>query len=134
MWKVRGSVTKRKYSKAYKLQIIEMRKQGMTRKAISVLFGMQISSIWNWELDILGRNLPVDPKGLAGAPPEIRRETSRAGGLAVSRDRRHMSELGKKGGAKVSQDRAHMARIGAIGGSKGRGLAKRRILEGEKKS
>ena len=53
-----------------------------------------------------------------GRGGDSRREAARTGGLAVSRDRAHMAEIGRKGGEKVSQDREHMARIGKKGGEK----------------
>ena len=53
-----------------------------------------------------------------GRSSDSRKEAARKGGLAVSRDRRHMAEIGRKGGEKVSQDREHMARIGKKGGEK----------------
>jgi len=40
------------------------------------------------------------------------------GGVAVSKDRRHMATIGRKGGEAVSSDPKHMAAIGKIGGSK----------------
>src|SRR5690242_20591363 len=49
--------------------------------------------------------------------PEQAREAGRKGGLAVSRNREHMSQIGKKGGQAVSGDRAHMAEIGRKGGT-----------------
>jgi len=39
------------------------------------------------------------------------------GGAAVSKDRRHMAEIGRKGGQKVASDPAHMAEIGRLGGA-----------------
>jgi DNA-binding NarL/FixJ family response regulator len=42
---------------------------------------------------------------------------ARLGGVAVSKDREHMSRIGKIGGTKVSQNREHMSRIGKIGGA-----------------
>jgi general stress protein YciG len=47
---------------------------------------------------------------------EEARQAGRKGGLRVSTDRRHMSEIGQRGGANVSQDRAWMTRIGRLGG------------------
>ncbi|MEW6055213.1 MAG: general stress protein [Bdellovibrionota bacterium] len=43
-------------------------------------------------------------------------EIGRKGGEAVSQDRRHMAEIGRKGGEAVSQNREHMAEIGRKGG------------------
>lgn len=53
-----------------------------------------------------------------GSGDSSRREAARKGGLAVSRDRAHMAQIGRKGGEKVSQDREHMSRIGKKGGEK----------------
>lgn len=61
-------------------------------------------------------NKPRRPRGLAAADPETRRAVARKGGEAVSRNRKHMAEIGKKGGEAVSQDRRHMASIGRKGG------------------
>ena len=44
------------------------------------------------------------------------RAAGRKGGLATSRDRKHMASIGQKGGQAVSRDRAHMAEIGKKGG------------------
>lgn len=41
-----------------------------------------------------------DNRGLASADEEAKERVSKAGGEAVSRDRDHMSEIGKKGGQK----------------------------------
>lgn len=49
-----------------------------------------------------------------------RKQASRLGGLAVSRDHAHMVEIGRKGGQKVSADRAHMSEIGRCGGARAR--------------
>jgi general stress protein YciG len=59
---------------------------------------------------------PKKARGLAAADPETRRAVARKGGEAVSRNRKHMAEIGKKGGEAVSQDRKHMASIGRKGG------------------
>lgn len=59
---------------------------------------------------------PKRPRGLAAADPETRRLVARKGGEAVSRNRKHMADIGKKGGEAVSQDRRHMATIGRKGG------------------
>lgn len=59
---------------------------------------------------------PKRARGLAAADPETRRLVARKGGEAVSRNRKHMAEIGKKGGEAVSQDRKHMASIGRKGG------------------
>jgi general stress protein YciG len=59
---------------------------------------------------------PKRPRGLAAANPETRRAVARRGGEAVSRDRKHMAEIGRKGGEAVSQDRKHMSSIGRKGG------------------
>ncbi len=54
--------------------------------------------------------------------PESRKEVARKGGLAVSRNREHMAEIGKeKGGQSVSKNREHMAQIGRKGGAASRG-------------
>ena len=45
-------------------------------------------------------------------------EIARLGGMAVARNRAHMSNPGKRGGASVSRDREHMVRIGRAGGHK----------------
>ncbi len=49
------------------------------------------------------------------------REAGRKGGVAVSKDRGHMSQIGEKGGMAVSRDRSHMAEIGRKGGESSRG-------------
>lgn len=54
---------------------------------------------------------------------EEARAAGRAGGLAVSRDRKHMSEIGRIGGMKLGEDSEHMSRIGKKGGLS-RGKAK----------
>ena len=59
---------------------------------------------------------PKRARGLAAADPETRRAVARKGGEAVSRNKKHMAEIGKKGGEAVSQDRRHMASIGRKGG------------------
>ncbi len=59
-----------------------------------------------------------NPRGTAGMTLEVRVEVARKGGIATSRNKAHMSRIGKIGGTKVSQDKAHMSRIGRIGGSK----------------
>jgi uncharacterized protein len=48
--------------------------------------------------------------------PDEARQAGRKGGVAVSRNRRHMSEIGRRGGERVSRDREHMAEIGRKGG------------------
>jgi hypothetical protein len=53
--------------------------------------------------------------------PQTRKEVARKGGLAVSRNRQHMSEIGRKGGQSVSKNREHMAKIGRKGGAASRG-------------
>ncbi|HCM41518.1 MAG: hypothetical protein A2070_10180 [Bdellovibrionales bacterium GWC1_52_8] len=50
-----------------------------------------------------------------------RREVARKGGLAVSRNREHMSQIGRKGGLSVSKNKEHMANIGRKGGAASRG-------------
>lgn len=68
---------------------------------------------------------PVERKsgarGTAAMDPTTRREVARKGGLAVSRNRQHMSEIGRKGGQSVSKNREHMAKIGRKGGAASRG-------------
>lgn len=59
---------------------------------------------------------PKKPRGLAAADPETRKLVARKGGEAVSRNRKHMADIGRKGGEAVSQDRRHMADIGRKGG------------------
>lgn len=59
---------------------------------------------------------PKRPRGLAAADPETRRLVARKGGEAVSRNKKHMADIGRKGGEAVSQDRRHMASIGRKGG------------------
>jgi general stress protein YciG len=49
--------------------------------------------------------------------PENRARVTRAGGLAVSKDKDHMAEIGRKGGLAVSRDRDYMAKLGRKGGS-----------------
>jgi general stress protein YciG len=49
------------------------------------------------------------------------REAGRKGGVMVSKDRSHMSQIGEKGGHVVSRDRNHMAEIGRKGGESSRG-------------
>ena len=49
------------------------------------------------------------------------RAAGRKGGVTVSRDRTHMSEIGRRGGEAVSRDREHMASIGREGGESSRG-------------
>jgi len=44
------------------------------------------------------------------------RKAGKKGGVAVSRNRRHMAEIGRRGGERVSRDREHMAQIGKKGG------------------
>lgn len=39
-------------------------------------------------------------RGFAAIDPKLRKEIARLGGQAVSRDRRHMAEIGRKGGLK----------------------------------
>lgn len=60
-------------------------------------------------------------RGTAAMDPTTRREVARKGGLAVSRNRQHMSEIGRKGGQSVSKNREHMAKIGRKGGAASRG-------------
>jgi general stress protein YciG len=60
-------------------------------------------------------------RGTAAMDPETRQEVARKGGLAVSRNRQHMSEIGRKGGQSVSKNREHMANIGRKGGAASRG-------------
>jgi uncharacterized protein len=55
-----------------------------------------------------------EQRGFAAMSAEKQREI--AGGVAVSTNKRHMSEIGRRGGERVSRDRAHMARIGRKGG------------------
>ncbi|OFZ18173.1 MAG: hypothetical protein A2X94_03290 [Bdellovibrionales bacterium GWB1_55_8] len=52
---------------------------------------------------------------------KTRKEVARKGGLAVSRNRQHMSEIGRKGGQSVSRNKEHMANIGRKGGAASRG-------------
>ena len=61
------------------------------------------------------------PRGTAAMDAKTRQEVARKGGLAVSRNRTHMSAIGRKGGQKVSQNREHMAEIGRKGGEASRG-------------
>jgi general stress protein YciG len=60
------------------------------------------------------------PRGTAAMDPKTRQEVARKGGLAVSRNRAHMSSIGRKGGQSVSQNRDHMAEIGRRGGEASR--------------
>jgi len=60
-------------------------------------------------------------RGTAAMDPQTRKEVARKGGLAVSRNRQHMSEIGRKGGQSVSKNREHMAKIGRKGGAASRG-------------
>jgi hypothetical protein len=62
-------------------------------------------------------------RGTAAMDPQTRKEVARKGGLAVSRNRQHMSEIGRKGGQSVSKNREHMAKIGRKGGAASRGGA-----------
>ncbi len=64
-------------------------------------------------------------RGFASMSPERLSEVSRAGGQASHRygqahefNREEASAAGKKGGLTVSRDRAHMSRIGKLGGKK----------------
>jgi hypothetical protein len=68
------------------------------------------------------------PRGAASFDLETRARVARLGGLALSRNRAHMSALGKIGGKVVSADRAHMARIGKLGAL---GLAQARAARKE---
>jgi hypothetical protein len=54
-------------------------------------------------------------RGFAAMHAGLQREVARKGGLAVSRDLQHMSQIGSIGGRAVSQDRQHMAEIGRLG-------------------
>src|SRR4051794_13489876 len=47
-------------------------------------------------------------RGTAAMDPHTRQEVARKGGLAVSRNKQHMSEIGRKGGQSVSKNREHM--------------------------
>lgn len=49
--------------------------------------------------------------------PEQRSERGRRGGLALSRDRQHMRNIGSLGGKKISANREHMSDIGRKGGT-----------------
>jgi general stress protein YciG len=60
-------------------------------------------------------------RGTAAMDQETRQEVARKGGLAVSKNRQHMSEIGRKGGQTVSKNREHMAAIGRKGGESSRG-------------
>jgi len=60
-------------------------------------------------------------RGTAAMDPATRKEVARKGGLAVSRNRQHMSEIGRKVGQSVSKNREHMAQIGKKGGESSRG-------------
>ena len=59
-------------------------------------------------------------RGTAAMDPHTRQEVARKGGLAVSRNKQHMSEIGRKGGQAVSKNREHMAKIGKKGGEASR--------------
>lgn len=52
-------------------------------------------------------------------------ERAKRGGQVVSRNKKHMAEIGRKGGLAVSQDKDHMAQIGSKGG---KALKKKREL------
>lgn len=56
----------------------------------------------------------MKPRGSASMDLETRRRVARQGGLAHSKE--YMQALGRKGGLKISQDRAHMSEIGKKGG------------------
>lgn len=56
------------------------------------------------------------PRGLAAASPETRAQVASIGGLAISKNRAHMSAIGRLGGKAVSANLAHMATIGRKGG------------------
>jgi general stress protein YciG len=45
---------------------------------------------------------------------ETKRMWSSLGGQAISRDRKHMAEIGRKGGLMLSRDREHMRKIGRM--------------------
>jgi len=64
---------------------------------------------------------PVSRRGTAAMDEGTRREVARKGGLAVSRNREHMSQIGRKGGLSVSKNKEHMANIGRKGGAASRG-------------
>lgn len=70
---------------------------------------------------------PPGARGTAAMDPETRKKVARMGGLTISKNRKHMSELGKRGGKSISKDRKHMARIGRIGG----GTPRKSVLEGD---
>lgn len=66
------------------------------------------------------------PRGTAALDEETRKRVCQAGGLAISRDRAYMAEIGRRGGISVSKNRAHMSAIGKKGGASGKGLVKPR--------
>jgi len=75
-------------------------------------------------------SLPPAPRGFAAIPPELQRRIASLGGrTAHERGTAHRftsaeaREAGRKGGVAVSRDREHMAEIGRKGGPhRGRGL------------
>ena len=50
-------------------------------------------------------------RGFAVMDPELTKEIARKGGLSVSRNTAHMSEIGKRGGAKSAEVRRKKAGI-----------------------
>ena len=54
----------------------------------------------------------MNKKPFGNIDPETRKAWSRQGGLAVSKDRVFMAEIGRKGGLKVSQNKEHMSMLG----------------------
>jgi general stress protein YciG len=56
-------------------------------------------------------------RGVALFSAEERMRFAQMGGLAVSKNRKHMSEIGKKGGLATSKDKEHMKELGRRGGS-----------------
>lgn len=47
-------------------------------------------------------------------------ERARLGGISVSKDKKHMAEIGRLGGLAVSKNKEHMREIGRKGGAKNR--------------
>ena len=61
------------------------------------------------------------PRGINAMSPADRLKTQKAGGRAISADRKHMAEIGRKGGLSISQNKEHMTAIGRLGGAASHG-------------
>lgn len=49
----------------------------------------------------------IKKRGFASISPERRKEIARKGGLAVSQNKQHMSEIGRQGGVKSGESRTN---------------------------